>query len=137
MRQPRIALSLCALYVFFIGCQSAKESSFIAEDINSYRNKKISAVTLKNGEMYKYDKVGGRYIEERRDTAMVKEIVGFDQTGVALNFELARILEVQCQSMESDGGGTALTAILGIVSGLLVIGLLVVALEGRNTTTVF
>jgi hypothetical protein len=124
MQQPRIALLLCALYVFFIGCQSSKESSYLADDIHSYRDQKVSSVILKNGELYKYDKVGGRYIEERKDTATIKQIVGFDVSGIALNFEITRILEVQCQTMESDGGGTALTVILGAAGGILILALI-------------
>jgi hypothetical protein len=127
MRQPRIAFLFCSLYVFFIGCQSTKESSFIAEDVSSFRDKKISAITLKNGEIRKYDRVGGRYYEEKRDTGTLKQVVGYDPTGSALNVELSRILEVQCQSLESDGAGTALTVLLGIGAGIVVLAILIAA----------
>src|SRR5947208_16082167 len=98
MQHSTKALFLCIMYLFFMGCQSAKETSYIANDVNSFRDKRISAVTLKNGEIRHYDKIGGRYIEERRDSAIVKQIVGFDPTGATLNFELSRILEVQSQA---------------------------------------
>ena len=127
MRHPRNALILCALYVFFIGCQSTKESSYIASDISSYRDKKITAVTLKNGEIYRYDKVGGRYIEEKRDSATLKQIVGFDPLGAALNFELSKILEVQGQTVESDSGATIGTVLL-IAGGVIVAAYLLLAL---------
>lgn len=127
MRQPRNALLLCALYVFFMGCQSAKESSYIAEDINSYRDKRINIITLKNGETYKYDKVGGRYYEEIRDSGFVRKIVGYDLMGTAINFDLNRVLEVQSSVVETDGGGTILTVLLGVAGGILLLGLLLVA----------
>ena len=127
MRQPRNALLLCALYVFFMGCQSAKESSYIAEDINSYRDKRINTITLKNGETYKYDKVGGRYYEERRDSGFVRKIVGYDLMGTALNFDLNRVLEVQSSIVETDGGGTILTVLLSVAGGILLLGLLLFA----------
>ena len=127
MRHPRNALILCALYVFFMGCQSTSEIRYAGTDVVSYRDKKISAVTLKNGEMYKYDKVGGRYVEEKRDSATIKQIVGFDPLGAGLNFEISKILEVQAQSMESDGGGTALTILLGVAGGILILALIIAA----------
>lgn len=127
MRHPRNALILCALYVFFMGCQSAKESSYVADDISLYRDKKIIAVTLKNGEIYKYDKVGGRFVEEKKNNSTFKEIVGYDQLGTALNFELAKVLEVQCQNTESSGGGVVLGILLGVVAGGLILLLLIAA----------
>jgi hypothetical protein len=126
---------LSLLYVFFIGCQSTKESSCLAEDISAYRGKKITSLTLKNGETYRYDKVGGRYVEERKDTAVVKEVVGFDPTGLALNFEISRILEIQCQTLESDGAGTALTAILAVAGGILIIALIATISSSRGIAT--
>ena len=78
-----------------MGCQSSKEASFISQDISSFRDKKITAITLKNGEIRKYDKVGGRYYEEKTDTGFVRKIVGFDAVGTALNVNLDRVLEVQ------------------------------------------
>lgn len=83
--------------------------------------------------MYKYDKVGGRYIEEKKDSSTIKEIVGFDPLGVALNFEVSKIIEVQCQNSESDGGGTALTIILATAGGILILALVISAL-GRTST---
>ena len=127
MRNPRNALLLCALYVFFMGCQSAKESSYIADDINSFRDKRITAVTLKNGETYKYDKVGGRYYEERRDSQFVRKIVGYDLLGTAQNIDLSRVLEVQSSAIETDGGGTILTLLLSVAGGILVLFLLIAA----------
>jgi len=110
-----------------MGCQSAKESSYIGEDIGSFRDKKVSAITLKNGEIRKYDKVGGRYFEEKRDSGLVKQIVGLDPTGASLNVELSRVLEVQCQTVETDGGGTILTVVFVISGGLLLLALLIAA----------
>ncbi len=127
MRHPRIALLLCMLYVFFMGCQSTKEYSYLADDVSSYRDKKITAVTLKNGDLYKYDKVGGRFVEEKKDNSTFKEIVGFDQLGAALNFELGKVLEVQCQSTESNGGGVILGILLGAVAGGLILLLILLA----------
>lgn len=125
MRHPRIALLLCTLYVFFMGCQSSKETSYIGEDIGSFRDKKVSALTLKNGEIRRYDNVGGRYFEEKRDSGLVKQIVGLDPTGASLNVELSRVLEVQCQTTTTDGGGTILTILFVIAGGILLLGLLI------------
>jgi len=127
MAHPRIPLLLCTLYVFFMGCQSVRESSYIGSDIGSFRDKKISSVTLKNGEVRTFDNIGGRYYEEKQDSGYTRKIVGFDPTGATLNLELSRVLEVQCQAAESNTGGTILTVILAIAGGLLILILLVAA----------
>jgi len=49
----------------FLGCQSSKEASFLARDVNSYQNKRITLVTLKNGSVFEFDNIGGRYFEEK------------------------------------------------------------------------
>jgi hypothetical protein len=115
------------LYVFFMGCQSSKETSYIGQDIGSFRDKKVSSLTLKNGEVRKYDKIGGRYYEEKRDSGFTRQIVGLDPTGASLNVDISRILEVQCQAFETDGGGTVLTTILIIGGGLAIVFLLLAA----------
>ncbi len=122
MRYPRNGLLLCTLYMFFMGCQSTKESSYIGVDIGSFRGKKISAVTLKNGEIRKYDKVGGRYYEEKRDSGLVRQIVGLDAMGASLNIDLNRILEVQCQTTETDGGGIILTVVFVAAGAVILLG---------------
>lgn len=116
-----------------MGCQSTKESTYVADDTTSYRGKKVSAVTLKNGQIYRYDEVGGRYIEEKRDTGFVKEIVGFDATGTALNFDLGKILEVQCRLTKPDTGGTVLTILITLAGTALIVGLILAVTSARST----
>jgi hypothetical protein len=46
---------------------------------------------------------------------------------VAQNFDISRVLEVQSSVVETDGGGTILTVILGIAGGILLLALLITA----------
>lgn len=127
MRHRFITFLLCGLYVFFIGCQSSKQGTYLADDTNSYRDKRVNSVTLKNGETRIYDKVGGRYYEEKRDSVFERKIVGYDPAGAALNFDINKILEVQTASIETDAGGTILTVLLAAGGGILLLGLLIIA----------
>jgi len=112
MRHPRNALLLCALYVFFTGCQSTKDYAYLAQDTRSYTDKKITSLTLKNGDVVIFDKIGGRYSEEKRDSGALRQFIGFDQAGQTKTVDFSRVLEVQCQKSESDPGGTILAATL-------------------------
>lgn len=127
MRHPKIPLILCVLYFFFMGCQSTKEASYIAQDVSSFHDKKITAITLKNGEVREYDNVGGRYYEEKSDTGFVRKIIGFDAIGTALNINLDRVLEVQSQTTETNAAGTILTVIFVAAAGILLLGLAILS----------
>jgi hypothetical protein len=125
IRSGLLAAFFCILYISFLGCQHSREYSYIAEDISSYRNKKVTAVTLKNGDTHIYDKGGGHYIEERRDSVVLRKIVGFDDANHALNVDLDKILEVQSETQEADGSGTIiLTSVLLVVGSYLLVLLL-------------
>ncbi len=110
-----------------MGCQSTKEASYIAQDVSSFHDKKITAITLKNGEVREYDNVGGRYYEEKSDTGFVRKIIGFDAIGTALNINLDRVLEVQSQTTETNAAGTILTVIFVAAAGILLLGLAILS----------
>ncbi len=126
MRHTKLPLFLCLLYIFFIGCQSVKETSYVASDTNGFRGKKISTITLKDGSIRDYNDVGGTFYEERADsTKVIQKIVGMDANSQPLNVNLDRILEVQCQTKQSDAGATILLCLVG---GILVGYLAIIAL---------
>jgi hypothetical protein len=106
-------LFLIFLISCLFGCQSTKESSFLARDVNSFQDKRITMITLKNGDVYTYDKTGGRYYEEKTDTGIVRKIVGFGSANEPINFDLSKIIEVKTQTGETDGAGTLLAILLG------------------------
>lgn len=81
---------------------------------------------LKNGENRVYDQYGGRYIELQKDSGMAKQIVGYDPFGTAVNLNVNSILEVKCESLQDNAGGTALGVLLGIAGGLI-LGIFILA----------
>ncbi len=121
MRHTKAPLLLCILYLFFIGCQSTKEYSYVASDTNGFRGKKISTITLKDGSIRDYNDVGGTFYEERTDsTTVTQKIVGIDANNQPLNVNLDRVLEVQCLTKQSDVPATILLALAGTVIFLFV-----------------
>src|ERR1043165_3279570 len=108
----RKELLFIVLLGFLFGCQSTKEPSYLARDVSSYQNKRITLITLKNGSVFEFDNMGGRYFEEKSDTGIVKRIIGFSGSNEQLTFDISRVLEVQTKTASTDGMGTFLTVLL-------------------------
>ncbi len=125
MRHTKAPLFLCILYLFFIGCQSTKEYSYVASDTNKFRDKKISTITMKDGSIRSYNDIGGTFYEERTDSTISRNIVGLDANNELLSVNLNNVLEVQCLTKQSDVPATVLLALAG-TAVLLFVGFIVV-----------
>ena len=125
MRNLQAPLFLILFFIGANGCKISREFNYVAKETSTFHNKKIVSVTLLTGESLRYDNAGGRYYEEKKDTGIVKKIVGFDRADQPLNVDLNRILEVKCQVSENNDVGTAFVVLLSIGIGILVLGILI------------
>ncbi len=126
MQHSKTPFFLCVLYIFFIGCQSTKMYSYIANDTYGFRGKKITKVTLKDGDIREFNEDGGTFYQDRIDSnTVVQKIIGIDANNQPFNVNLDRVLEVQCLVTKSDSGATTFLAILG---GLILVSYVLAAL---------
>ncbi len=128
MRHTKLPLFLCVLYLFFIGCSSAKEYSYAATDVKSFRNLSINKVTLKDGSKRTYGDGGGLYSEVKSDSGISKKIFGFDKENNPLDIDLERILEVHTRISSPNTEGTII-----LIGVCVSITLVLVILFGFNT----
>lgn len=122
MKYSKVLVFLTILGGFW-GCQSSKEASYLARDVSSYQNKRITVVTLKDGSVYEFDNMGGRFFEEKKDTGMARRIIGYSPSNDQLTFDLSRVLEVRTRTSSTDGAGTFLTILL-VVGAIGLLGIL-------------
>ena len=99
-----------------LGCQTTRTHYYRAQDVESYREQRITEVTLTSGDRLYYTKPGGFYSEEKNGASTLKRIVGFNEDHQPQNIDLAEILEVKVKTTQSDG-------VPLILSGLLAVGL--------------
>jgi hypothetical protein len=104
-------LLVAALYALFLGCQSTKVYRYPAAEVSSYRDKRISALVLKNGDVQAFGDAGGMYVEFRRDTLRIQKIIGNDQDNRSVEYDLDRVLEIESGGLQPDGALTILTVL--------------------------
>lgn len=129
MKNHNLVLVLAVGSFLFVGCQTTQLYHYSAADVSSFRNKRISSITLKNGDIETFNESGGIYLEQRQDSSSVEKIVGNTPDARTLEFELTKVLEVDCRVQKTDPAGTLLT-VFGLGTTLLYVTLLLLFSQG-------
>jgi hypothetical protein len=93
------------------GCQTVREYNYLANETLDYRDKKITSIVTKKGDVVNYDIAGARYIVDVRDTTMERKVIGFNIENRPISMPIEQILEISCEARELDGGGTGLLVV--------------------------
>ena len=104
-----------------VGCQSTREYNYLVGESLDFRDKKITSIVTKNGNVIYYDIGGARYVVDVRDTTMERKVIGFSIENKPTSTPLESILEITCESRETDGAGTGLAVLAGAGVVLLVL----------------
>lgn len=113
-----------------VGCQSTKEYNYLVGESLDFRDKKITSIVTKKGDIIYYDIGGARYVVDVKDTTMERKVIGFSIENKPTSTPLEHILEVTCESRETDGAGTGLAVLAG--AGVVLLVLFAIALSSYS-----
>ncbi len=112
---------LLLLSGWIVGCQSTREFNYLVSETLDFRDKKITSIVTKKGDVIYYDIAGARYVVDVKDTTMERKVIGFSIENKPTSTPLENILEINCESRETDGAGTGLAVLAGAGVVLLVL----------------
>ena len=109
------------LSCWITACQSTREYNYLVNETLDFRDKKITSIVTKKGEVIYYDIGGARYIVDVKDTTIERKVVGYSLENRPTSIPLENILEINCESRETDASGTGLAVLAGAGVVLLVL----------------
>ena len=111
MSATRRFIMILVVGLWISGCQTIREYNYLANETLDYRDKKITSIVTKKGDIVYYDIAGARYIVDVQDTTMERKVIGFNIENRPVSTPIEQILEITCEARELDGGGTGLLVV--------------------------
>lgn len=114
-----LSIFLIFLHLILIsGCTTTKQSTYLTDELRYPQGGKIIQVDLKNGEILKFDKDGGSYIETVKNNRLYRGIVGVTVDGRPVDIDIDSVLEVRLERQETNVLGTVVIITLAIPAAL-------------------
>jgi hypothetical protein len=107
-----------------VGCATTTKQTIIRDELQDLKDEKIVEVTLNNGDVIRFDEVGGRFVSKRTGQAAQTMILGYTWDKRAVEIDAEKVLKVQIEKSETNAGQTILLIFVGIPAMTLALLLL-------------
>jgi hypothetical protein len=115
MNRRTIAGTTLLAYCFWVvGCATTTKQTLIRDELAESKEGKIMEVTLENGDVIRFDEIGGRYVFQGTGQAVQTMILGYTWDKRAVQIDAEKVLKVQIEKTETNTGQTILLIVVGI-----------------------
>jgi hypothetical protein len=110
-----IAVMTLCVYCFWIsGCATTTKQTIIRDEFQDWKDEKIIAVILEDGDFILFDPAGGRYVQRNVGQTTRLMIVGNTWDKGSVEIDAEKVLDAQIEKSEVDAGRTILIVFLGL-----------------------
>ena len=119
-RHDHIAFNLLSILLIVLhvvslsGCMTTKQNTFLPDELKYPQEGKIIELVLNSGEIIRFDKDGGGFIESVHEGRLYRTIVGVTDKGNTTELEIDRIQEVRIERREANVLGTVVLITVGV-----------------------
>jgi len=106
--------TLFAFCFWLLGCATTTKQTFIREELTESRDGRIVEMILDNGDVVRFDEIGGRFVSKGAGQEGKTMILGYTWDKRAVEIDAEKVLKVEVEKSETNAAETILLIILGV-----------------------
>jgi len=112
-------ITLLAYCFWIVGCATTTKQTLIRDELPEWNGGKIVEVMVENGDVIRFDEVGGRLVSQGAGPEIRTMILGYTWDKRPVEIDARKVLKLETEKSETNAVGTLLLVFVGLPAAAL------------------